>query len=161
MRVRIDESRHDHATVGIEYLRTARHLPLDLVGWARRDDDTIAHEHAAIGNNGEVGQFASDARPSWSGQCDQLRRVQNSERLQSSLLCTIRSIRSNSASDSARIFASFSDSDVFTAASFKLPRLIRTFMAAPSMQARVASRPTPTSEIEAGFPCSAISPRSR
>src|SRR5947208_13916274 len=41
--------------------------------------------------------------------------------------------------------------------SFNCARLILTFSAAPSIHARMASAPTPTSETEAGFPLSAIS----
>src|SRR5262252_5441852 len=63
----------------------------------------------------------------------------------------------NCASESALIFWTLSESVDLNFSFFNWPRLIRTFSAAPSMPARVASAPTPTSEIEAGFPFSAIS----
>src|SRR5438874_13286962 len=63
----------------------------------------------------------------------------------------------NCASEFALIFRTLSESADLNFSSFNWPRLMRTFNAAPSIHARVASAPTPTSEMEAGFPFSAIS----
>src|SRR3981189_2547230 len=52
-----------------------------------------------------------------------------------------------------------SERDDLTFSSFRFATLILTFIPAPSIQARTARRPTPTSEIEAGLPLAAISPR--
>ncbi len=51
MRVRVDESRQDHASAGIDDLRVARHLLFDFIRRTRGDDRAITHQHSAVRND--------------------------------------------------------------------------------------------------------------
>ena len=48
MRVRIDESRQDHATSRIDDFRAIRQLLFDFVARTDCDDHAVAHQHAAV-----------------------------------------------------------------------------------------------------------------
>src|ERR1043166_5547298 len=156
MRVRIDESRHRDAPPKIDKFRIFRFL-LDFIARTDDVDLAVADQNSAVANDSELRQFLADARTFRTCESNQLRRVKKSERAQAILLCTISSIFLKFDSESAFSFSTFFESSDLNFSSFNCARLIRTFKAAPSMHARVAPAPTPTSEIDAGFPFSAIS----
>jgi hypothetical protein len=78
MRVRIDESQHHDASTGIDNFCIANIL-FDLIGRTDPLDLAVADEHSAIVNYPERRQLCPNARALWSGQRDELRRVQNGE----------------------------------------------------------------------------------
>src|SRR2546421_619358 len=78
MRVRIDKSRHHYATLGIHNFRVANIL-FDLGTRPDALNLAVADEHPPVANDSERGQLCSDPRTFWSGQREELRRVQNSE----------------------------------------------------------------------------------
>jgi hypothetical protein len=74
--MRIDESRHHNAPARIDNFCVATIL-FDLIARTDSLDLAVTDEHSAIPNDPELRQLCPDARALWSGQRDELRRVQN------------------------------------------------------------------------------------
>src|SRR5206468_11526922 len=158
MCMRINKSRKNDFPASIDNFRVAC-LLLDLTTGADELDSAVANQQSTIANDPELRQLRTYARPPRASERDQLRSVKNSQCLHDllNLLSTAWLISLNFATECAQTLCTFSSSTPLNFSSFNCARLIRTFNAAPSMHARIASAPTPTSETDAGFPLSAIS----
>jgi hypothetical protein len=89
MRVCIHESRQDHASHCIDDLRIAWRLLFDDVRRARDNDYTITYQHSAVWYNGKITQLGANSWPLRPRKRNELRGVENRERLHPSLLSTI------------------------------------------------------------------------
>ena len=78
MRMRIDESRHYNASIGIDNFCVANIL-FDLIARTDSLDLAVADEHSAIRNDPEFRQLWPNARALGSAQRDELRSVQDRE----------------------------------------------------------------------------------
>ena len=79
MRVRVDKTRKDDFPASIDKFRIACSFFYLSAG---TDDvnPAVANQHCAIGNDCQLGQFASRARPLRAAQRDELRRMKNRNR---------------------------------------------------------------------------------
>src|SRR5581483_998056 len=161
VRMPIDKSRQHNFSAGIDDFSVTG-FAFDFCTRPDQLDFAVADENSAIANDSKFRKFRTHARSLWTGHCDQLRSVKNGQWLHDLLNCfsTICVICLNWASESALRSRTLPAISSLNFLSFNWARLILTFNAAPSMHARVASAPTPTSETDAGFPFSAISPSS-
>src|SRR4051794_4313250 len=77
MRMRIDKARQNNAAARINNLRVSVRASFDLFRSRDTRNDSVAHEHPAIGDNPELTQLAADAWPFRPGKRDELRRIEN------------------------------------------------------------------------------------
>src|SRR6476620_8006499 len=80
MRMRIDEPRHYNASIGIDNFCVANIL-FDLIAGADSLDLAVADEHSTIRNDPEFRQLWPNARALGSAQRDELRGVEDRERV--------------------------------------------------------------------------------
>src|SRR5262245_39361086 len=72
MRMRVDETGHDHSTAGVNDFAIGVNQGLDLAARARLNDAPVANEHRAIFDARRFAHFCPDARATRPGQRDEL-----------------------------------------------------------------------------------------